>query len=95
MTPEEQLDLWIEGKSVHNFDRCRPDGECLPDFSCCNKNVNTPIEIRKKFKASNDEVRFGMLGMFLSGAIQGEFSDYDNRDIYISGDGEINSDTKK
>ena len=87
MTSEEQLDLWIKGKSVHNFDRCKPDGECCPDFSCCDKKVNTPIELRKKFKRSNDEVRFEMLGLFLSGAIKKEFL---NKKIYISGDGEIN-----
>jgi hypothetical protein len=25
------------------------DNECCPDFSCCNKNINTPIAKRKEF----------------------------------------------
>lgn len=89
MTPEEQLDLWVSGKSVHNYDRYPPDGECCPDFSCCDKNANTPIELRKRFKAADDETRFKMLGMFLSGMIANEIPD---EKIYISGDGEINND---
>lgn len=47
MTPERQLNLWVEGISVHNPDR---DGtKCCPDFSCC----GTPIvdkETRLQFK---------------------------------------------
>lgn len=31
MTPDEQLDMWLEGKSVHN----PTTNECCPDFSCC------------------------------------------------------------
>lgn len=45
MTYEEQLELWVYGKSVHNSDL----DICCPDFSCCNKNVNTPIEERKAY----------------------------------------------
>ncbi len=83
MTSDEQLQLWVDGESKHNYDRCKPEGECCPDFSCCVEKVNTPIEVRKKFQASDDKTRLGMLGMFLGGAITLEFP---NKEIYISGD---------
>lgn len=61
MKPEEQLDLWVDGISVHN-----PDGdECCPDFSCC----GTPIVdkgTRLQFKNANDEDRYVMLASFLT-----------------------------
>lgn len=61
MTPERQLNLWVEGISVHNPDR----DECCPDFSCC----GTPIvdkETRLQFKNANEEDRYSMLASFLT-----------------------------
>ncbi len=40
-----QLREWVKGISIHNG----TDNECCPDFSCCQKGVNTPIERRKEF----------------------------------------------
>ncbi len=65
MTPTEQLELWVNGESVHNNER----DECCPDFSCCNKKVNTPIEVRKKFQdlhqKGDEEGMWSMLSFFL------------------------------
>jgi hypothetical protein len=46
MTYKEQLELWVKGESVHDTE----NDICCPDFSCCNKKINTPIEERLAFK---------------------------------------------
>ena len=46
MTPEEQLQKWVDGESIHNDEELA----CLPDFSCCNKDIDTPHFRRKKFQ---------------------------------------------
>lgn len=40
MTAEDQVDLWVQGQSVHNPDR----DECCPDFSCCRAHLAWPLE---------------------------------------------------
>ena len=47
----EQLQNWVEGKSIHN----KIDDECCPDFSCCNNVSETPLETRKIFKAAYEQ----------------------------------------
>jgi hypothetical protein len=61
MTYEEQLDLWVEGKPIHNKKR----EECCPDFSCCNIDLLAPLDERIAFKNANEDVRLSMLGTFL------------------------------
>lgn len=61
MTPDRQLELWCEGKSVHNEER----DECCPDFSCCDHKIDTPIEQRILFR-DRPELRDEMLLMFLA-----------------------------
>lgn len=54
MTPEEQVDEWVKGNSIHNNDRTynvvdkegnviatkkMVGGECCPDFSCCEPSL--------------------------------------------------------
>jgi len=69
MTIAEQLELWVNGKSVHNDTR----GECAPDFSCCNSKMKTPTEVRKRFakayREDDQKTMNQMLGMFLGEAI--------------------------
>lgn len=69
MTPDKQLVLWVDGKSVHNDER----DECCPDFSCCQPDLLADRALRVKFKAAvdqNDNISaWVMLGMFLSGAL--------------------------
>lgn len=89
MTSEEQLALWVEGHSIHNNDAVYhivdekenvigtkkvEDGECCPDFSCCNPDLQWPKELRQKFKEADEAVRESMLIMSLSQvmASQGE-----------------------
>src|SRR5687767_14947612 len=40
-----QLEQWVAGNPIHND----IDGNCLPDFSCCNKRMHTDIEKRKAY----------------------------------------------
>jgi len=71
MTPDEQTQLWISGKSVHNPDgpAGTTGGECCPDFSCCRPELAWPIEKRKAFAAATPGQREGMLGASLIGLI--------------------------
>ena len=65
MTVNEQLLQWVKGNSVHNEER----NECVPDFSCCNPAINTPIETRELFMEAylndDEEQRQRMLMTFL------------------------------
>lgn len=49
-TPEArdrlQIEKWANGSSVHNG----PDNKCTPDFSCCHKGIDTPIQKRQEFQ---------------------------------------------
>jgi len=49
MTREEQLDLWLDGKSVHNDDANFDESGCCPDFSCCKPELLVSIEDRELF----------------------------------------------
>ena len=74
----EQLNLWVDGKSVHNDER----EECCPDFSCCNKKVSTPKEVKELFRIAylkdNQVVIERMLMEFLGNA-------FSNENVYIAG----------
>ncbi len=79
ITVLEQCHEWVKGNSIH----LKIKDVCCPDFSCCNKNVNTPIEVRERFlKAFIEEdepVIYEMLMMFLGNAFSAE-------SIHIAGD---------
>lgn len=60
MTPEEQLDRWLQGSSVHNGISASV-GECCPDFSCCTPETAWPLELRVAFKNANEEEREKLL----------------------------------
>ena len=68
MTPDEQLELWLKGESIHNHERWydvvddkgiivsrkrMEGGECCPDFSCCNGGIMVDKEIREVFVAAS------------------------------------------
>jgi outer membrane biogenesis lipoprotein LolB len=80
MTPLEQLNLWVGGKSVHNQER----NECVPDFSCCNVGVETlkenKIEFKNAYINGDDEKYMSMLWEFLSKAINMET----DKKVYIA-----------
>jgi len=73
MTYLKQLDLWCKGQSVHRGHRDDPESECCPDFSCCNNKVNTPMDVRERFRQAviqdDEKTIMEMLGMFLGTAI--------------------------
>lgn len=78
MTVFEQLNLWVEGESVHD-DKLK---QCCPDFSCCNKKVSTPKAVKEIFRNAflkdNQAVVNRMLMEFLSNALSG-------KNVYIAG----------
>lgn len=78
MTPDEQIDLWVKGQSIHNPDR----DECCPDFSCCKPELLAPEAVRETFKSGNYKVRNRLLGEFLGRLIAKEFP---NKKVYIAG----------
>ncbi len=65
MTVDEQLALWVQGRSAHNDDR----GECCPDFSCCNPESAASREERETYVRATGEIQMGMLGTFLGRAM--------------------------
>ncbi|MCJ7778844.1 MAG: hypothetical protein MUP16_11095 [Sedimentisphaerales bacterium] len=71
MTYKEQLELWVEGKSVHDGDK--EGGQCCPDFSCCKPELKAPKEERELFQqlylAEKDSEYERMLMMFLGRSI--------------------------
>lgn len=81
MAPEEQVDRWARGESVHNT----WTGECCPDFSCCNLSVSTPIEVRRRFQDATEEQRHGMLMMFLGAAIDAHYGK--SKRVHVAGFG--------
>lgn len=64
MTSDEQLQLWLQGKPVHNHD----PNECCPDFSCCQPQLLAPLEVREAFVVVDDSARDKWLMHFLSAA---------------------------
>lgn len=60
MTPEKQLELWVSGFSIHRG-KDRSDGECCPDFSCCQPQLKWPPDMRREFVLANEEKRMEML----------------------------------
>ncbi|WP_170759919.1 hypothetical protein [Ruegeria lacuscaerulensis] len=77
---EYQLSEWVAGRPWHNpfnhdntrHDGDRSEGECCPDFSCCNPDMLAPKEAREAFANAGDDTRFEMLGMFLGNMAQSE-----------------------
>lgn len=63
----KQIKDWVNGKSIHN----EIDGECCPDFSCCDPTIQTPLEIKKLFLdayiQNNEKVLNSLLYAFLFG----------------------------
>lgn len=55
MTSDEQLAAWVRGEPAHRGER--PDGECVPDFSCCTPDLLQPPEVREAFAAASEEGR--------------------------------------
>ena len=80
MTPNEQLELWVSGKLVHNGNT-RLEGECCPDFSCCNGNP-WPKEQRITFRDASEQERLFMLFGGLSNLLN---KDDEDPKVYIAG----------
>lgn len=66
MTLEEQTERWAAGESIHL------DGQCTPDFSCCEPELLAPVEIRQAYLAASIGERIQFLGHFLNAAFARE-----------------------
>ena len=84
MNCDEQLDQWVKGSSVHLGDG--DESQCCPDFSCCQPRLLAPKEVREKFRDADEETRLGMLGYFLSAAID-LAAKGSGKTVYIAGQG--------
>ena len=73
---ESQVRQWADGVSLHNT----VEDECCPDFSCCNKLVNTDPELKKTFLHANEEQRESLLFVFLGNALK---ASYPEKDFFI------------
>jgi hypothetical protein len=83
MTYVEQLQLWVDGNSVHDSDETGK--QCCPDFSCCRPELKAPKEERELFQRlylleKHSEYE-RMLMMFLGRAL----SLLTSKKIYIAG----------
>lgn len=67
MTPDEQLARWVAGESIHRGGKT--DGECCPDFSCCQPSLLQPEEVRRAFAAADDRERGRFLLTFLGAMV--------------------------
>ena len=68
-TPEEQLQLWVTGKSVCPNTR----HECCPDFSCCKPHLGWPLDKRQKYMAAGRGEQEKMMMGALSTLVRDEF----------------------
>ena len=63
---DKQILEWVKGNPIHN----KVDGECCPDFSCCNKSLLAPLEVRQifynAFLKDDHETISRLLGEFLT-----------------------------
>ena len=70
MTALEQCKKWVKGNSIHDTEK----DACCPDFSCCNKNINTPVKTKERFLKAfieeDDILITEMLMMFLGEAFK-------------------------
>lgn len=85
MTPKQQLDEWVKGNSIHDYDY-GGEGQCCPDFSCCAPNLLAPEKARIAFRDASDEDRFKMLGYFLGAGLTSDEVEAPPCTVYISGD---------
>jgi len=78
MTPDEQLNLWVDGNSVHNDTR----DECCPDFSCCCPDLQADLETRIYFR-DHPEERSRLLTKFLVRML--EENGQPGQKVYVTG----------
>lgn len=75
MKPIDQLLKWQKGESIHNIER----DECCPDFSCCDKDINTSQGIKDRFVLAHlnndEEAKERWLNWFLNGMLTKKSSD--------------------
>lgn len=82
MTYNEQLEEWIKGNSVHLE-------QCVPDFSCCCKEIVTSVEDKKLFYEAHQIKNQDVIDMFLIRFLGGAMSKMTTKRIYISGEQDI------
>lgn len=80
MTSDEQLQLWVHGDPRHNH----AEGECCPDFSCCEPALLQPYEVRLAFLHGTEQRRHELLMTFLAAAM----SRAGDKRAHIAGRGE-------
>lgn len=87
MNNEEQLALWVAGESKCPNDR----GECCPDFSCCQPELQADKDTReafaRAFRENREEDIHAFLSMFLGKSIDKAFEKLNKKPkVRIAGD---------
>lgn len=101
MTPDQQLEEWVKGNSIHNNNRWSSvvdendkiirrekmeGGECCPDFSCCEPRLQWSQEVRETFMRSDEKTRQEMMFMSLGKAMELASSEQEEKvEVYIAG----------
>ena len=77
------VDCGVTGtsKSIQSKPCPKSEGECCPDFSCCQPSMAVQISVREAFVAASPKDREKFLMGFLGGVVQG-------KNVYIAGQGE-------
>jgi len=81
MTPQEQVDRWVEGESIHDDD----DDQCCPDFSCCVPKLLAPRAVREAFKDANDQQRLIYLVAFMAARLSDRFGGWEQAIDHVLG----------
>ena len=78
MDNKQQLDEWIKGNSAHT-----DNGDCCPDFSCCNPKLMANEEERKIFAEADESKQMKMLFGYLGKMLAVEMPE---KKVYLAGD---------
>ena len=79
MTPEEQLEKWVAGESIHDHE----NDQCCPDFSCCRPDLAAHIGDREIFqKYFLEENECGTMTM-LTGFLMKALENYTKTKVHI------------
>lgn len=72
ISSDEQLRQWVAGNSMHRHTNSKyvKDGECCPDFSCCQSDLLATLEERQAFVTGDKGARNRWLFVFLKRALE-------------------------
>lgn len=82
---EEQLDLWLAGFPVHNLAGFDKNGDCCPDFSCCDLQLLAPLKVRIAFATAYYMSNQQLMWKYMSGFMVKMLKANDIPEPYVTG----------